>query len=931
MAIRSSLSKVLKVFYSYAPADRRLRNALEKHLSSLQRQGIITGWFDGEIKAGSEWEALLKKHLATSDIILLLISADFIASDYCYCIEMEQALERHERGEAHVVPILLRPADTHGLPFARLQFLPVDGKPITLQKNKDYAFAKIVETLRALIHEICGKLPSEPAPPGTGESSLSWWKVPYLRNAFFTGRDSLLEQLHAAFHAGRTAIFVQTLNGLGGIGKTQAALEYAYRYASSYQAIFWVAADPQGDLLADFVSIAQFLELPEKNEPHQQLIVAAIKRWLQQHERWLLVFDNVEDITAIKPFLPVAGRGHILITTRAQATGSIAMPREIEPMELQEGALFLLRRVKLLSPDQALDQVGEREREAAREITRLFGGHPLALDQAGAYLEETGQSLLEYLALYRQRQAALLGRRGDASTDHPDSVLTTFALAFAGVERTRPDAAALLRFCTFLHPDALPEELLMQGALSFDPAFQGIARDPYELDAALAVLRRYSLIRRNPTTKTVSIHRLLQDVLRSNMEREEQRHWAEVAVYTLSREFPDGEPESWSLCGRYLPHARVCLQLIEEWQMRFTEAARLLSHVGHYLYRRAEYPEARLRYEQALAILAEEEEPLLTAQILSDLGILHLMLADYAQAELYLTRALNMRKQTLEPTHPDIAQSLNDLAGVYHNQGNYAQAEPLYREALAIQEQAPQEQAPALARTLNNLALLYYSQQQYPEAEALYARALAVREASLGPQHADTAQSLLNLAHVYRLQRRYAEAEPLFRRALAIDEETAGPEHAYTGIALGGLGLLLVDQQRYAEAEPLLTRALAIWEKTLGAEHPRNVGALNALATIALHQARSAEAEQWLRRAARIQEKTSWLEYVDLVPNLRALAGVYEEGQRYAEAASLYELVLAICLRVLGEGPPEVAAAREAYASCLGRIGDAADKSGELD
>ncbi len=929
MDIQSSLSRILKVFYSYAPEDRRLRDALEKHLSSLKRQGIITGWHDGEIRAGSEWETMLKKHLATSDLILLLISADFIASDYCYCIEMEQALERHERGEAHVIPILLRPADTHGLPFARLQFLPVDGKPITRQKNKDYAFAKIAETLRALIYEICGKLPSEPSPSGAGGSSLAWWKVPYPRNAFFTGRDSLLEQLYTAFRTGRTAIFVQALNGLGGIGKTQTALEYAYRYASTYQAIFWVAADPQGDLLADFVSIAQFLGLPEKDEPDQQLIVAAIKYWLQQHERWLVVFDNVEDITRVKPFLPPAGQGHILITTRAQATGSVAVPCEIEPMELQEGALFLLRRVKLLSPDQSLDQAGEREREAAREITRLFGGHPLALDQAGAYLEETGQSLLDYLALYRRRQAALLDRRGDASTDHPDSVMMTFALAFAGVERTRPDAAALLRFCAFLHPDALPEELLMRGALSFDPAFQGMARDPFELDAALAVLRRYSLIRRNPTTKTVSIHRLVQDVLRSNMEREGQRHWAEIAVSTLGREFPNGEPESWSLCGRYLPHARVCLQLIEEWQMRSVEAARLLDHVGHYLYRRAEYPEARLRYEQALAILAEEEEPLLTAQILSDLGILHLMLADYVQAEQYLTRALNMRKHTLEPSHPDTARSLNDLAGVYHNQGNYAQAEPLYREALAIQEQAPQEQGPALARTLNNLALLHYSQQQYSEAEALYARALAVREKSLGSQHADTAQSLLNLAHVYRLQQRYAEAEPLFTRALAIYEETAGPDHAYTGIALGGLGLLLVDQQRSAEAEPLLARALAIWEQTLGADHPRNVGALNALATIALHQGRYAEAEQWLRRAVQIQAKTSWLEYVDLVPNLRALARVYEDRHTYAEAAPLYELVLAICLRVQGEGHPEVAAAREAYASCLRRTGDAADESGE--
>ena len=456
MSATSHIGKVLKVFYSYAWRDKKLRDELATHLSALQRQGLIAGWYDGEIKAGSERDTELKNYLNLSDIILLLISPDFVASDYCYCVEMRQALERHERGEAYIIPILLRPTTLQGLPFALLQFLPQDGKPVTKSRNKDDAFTKITEALRNVITEIGAKLPSEPAPFGGTLAISVWWKVPYPRNAFFTGRASILKHLHTTFLARETGVVVQALNGLGGIGKTQIALEYVYRYAQTYQAIFWVAADPQGDLLTDFVSIARFLQLPEKDEPNQILIVDAIKQWFQQHEEWLLLFDNIEDITAVNAFCPTAGKGHVLITTRAQATGTIAIPCEVEPMDLQEGVQFLLQRVKLLSPDLPLDQVESQERTAAEEIARLFGGHPLALDQAGAYVEETGQRLSDYLDLYQRRQTALLSRRGDASTDHPASVITTFSLAFESVERMRPDAAALLRFCAFFAPGCAP-------------------------------------------------------------------------------------------------------------------------------------------------------------------------------------------------------------------------------------------------------------------------------------------------------------------------------------------------------------------------------------------------------------------------------------------------------------------------------------------
>lgn len=891
MSVTSHLGNVLKIFYSYAARDKKLRDALATHLSSLQRQGLIAGWYDGEISPGSERDEELKKHLNLSDIILLLISPDFIASDYCYCQEMMQALERHKRGEAYVIPILLRPTVLHGLPFAFLHFLPPDGKAVTRSKDKDDAFTKITEALRQLIHEMSAKLPSEPAPSGAAPTVQTWWKVPSPRNAYFTGRAPILERLHRTFLAQTTGVVLQILNGLGGIGKTQIALEYVYRFAHTYQAIFWVAADPQGDLLADFVRIAQFLHLSEQDEPDQTRIVTAIKQWFQQHEGWLLVFDNVEEVTAVHAFCPTAGKGHILITTRSQATGTIAIPCEVEPMELQEGTEFLLRRGKLLSPDLSLEQADAQEKAAAEEIVRRFGGHPLALDQAGAYVEETGQRVSDYLALYQQRQATLLSRRGNVSTEHMDSVMTTFSLVFERVERMRPDAAALLRFCAFLHPDALPEELLQMGARSFDPAYRSIAEDPFELDAALSILRIYSLLKRNPATKTVSMHRLVQDVLTQSMEHAQQRHWAEAVVRTLGQAFPDGEPASWPLCQRYLSHARVALHLIETWQMRFSEVAHLLNRVGHYLYKRAEYAEAQANYEQALALLTEDEEPLLLAQVRSNLGVLHLFLAHYLQAEHYLKEALSLRERVLEPSHVELAQNLNDLAGVYHNQGQWTEAEPLYQRALALQEQSLGAEAPPTLRTLGNLALLHYSQKRYAESEALNQRVLASREKHLGTMHADTGQSVLNLAYVYYRQQRYTEADPLFKRAFAIYQEVYGQEHPQTMAAMNGLALLYNALGRYEESEPLFQQILTCWEKVYGPEHPRIATVLNAQVPITLQKGQPEDAEALLRRALQIWEQKSWLEEIDFVSGFKHIAQAYERQGRHERAEPLYQLV----------------------------------------
>ena len=142
------------VFISYSHHDRELREELEKHLSNLKRQNIITAWYDGDIRPGTEWEPQIIEHLTTDQIILLLISADFMASDFCYSVEMTQAIARHDANQARVLPIILRPTDWRGAPFAKLKLLPTDGKAVTRWPTHDDAFEDIVQGIRAAIADL---------------------------------------------------------------------------------------------------------------------------------------------------------------------------------------------------------------------------------------------------------------------------------------------------------------------------------------------------------------------------------------------------------------------------------------------------------------------------------------------------------------------------------------------------------------------------------------------------------------------------------------------------------------------------------------------------------------------------------------------------------------------------------------------------------
>jgi tetratricopeptide (TPR) repeat protein len=868
-----------EVFLSYAEADKDLGLELEEHLSVLRREGVITTWHKGQIGAGSDTSQERGEHLSKASVIVLLLSAGFVASEACYEVEMQQALARHQAGETWVILVLLRPMDTwQNTPLGSLQTLPSNGIPVTMWSDRHAAFADVAQGIRSVLQD--GTLPATATPPSPLPGV---WNIPYARNPFFTGRDELLTRLATTLKVGQATALsqAQAISGLGGIGKTQIAVEYAYQHRDEYEVVLWVLADTRESLVSGYIAIAKLLNLAEKDEQDQAVIIEAVKNWLQTHDSWLLILDNADDLKQAYDFLPPTFGGHLLLTTRAYATGTRAGRLEVEVMPPEVGALFLLRRAKLVGPGASLNDAAASDVVTARAICEELAGLPLALDQAGAFIEESQCSLWDYQQRYRKRRAALLQRRGELVNDHPEPVATTWSLSFEKVEKKSPVAADLLRLCAFLHPDAIPVELIIGGAAHLGPLLARVAEDEMALDDAIVTLGVYSLIRREALGKTLSLHRLVQTVQRDAMDEEMRHLWTGRAVFAVHAVFPEVEFSTWPQCERYLPHALLCAELIEQEHLTLLEGANLLSRIGSYLQTRGQYSEAESVKEQALLIY----------------------------------------EQQLGKDHPDVANSLNNLAELYRAQGRYEKAEPLFQRALAICEQVYGPEHPAVAIILNNLALLYDHQGKYEMAEPLFQRALSIRERKLGAMHPLTASSLNNLAFLYNHQGKYEMAEPLFQRALAVDERELGAMHPNTAMDLNNLAALYYARGKYEMVEPLFQRALAIDENAYGLEHPEVATDLNNLAALYGHQGKYEMAEPLYQRALSIRERKLGAMHPDAANSLHNLATLYHEQGKYDEAEPLFKRALLVLQQTLGETHPNSQTVRQWYVSLLRKMG----------
>jgi phosphatidate phosphatase APP1 len=508
-------------FVSYTQADRAWAEWIAWELEASGYQVLIQAW---DFAAGTNFIVEMNKATQASSRTIAVLSTDYLGSNFSTA-EWTAALAQDPLGErGTLIPVRVSGPPPTGLlgPIAWVDLIGRDE-----------------QDARSLLLAAAGRVRAKPdrAPAFPGESGNRpkpqfplelprIWNVP-ARNAQFTGRTELLARLQPELAPGARVVVTQAIAGLGGIGKTQLAIEYAHRNAARYRLVWWVRAEKNDTREADLLALAQRLSLPDQKARSSEEQIAALRTWLELNSDWLLIFDNVEKPNLLDELLPRIGAGHVLLTSRVSVWGTSAQVVRLDLWSQDEAASYLLRRT-----DQEDDA-------AARELAATLGCLPLAIEQAAAYIERSKITLGKYIDLFRTSRAHLLNASSAGVT-----VATTWNLSLQAVESESKEAVALIQLLAFLTPDDFPRDRLQTKSVTSDRALARLLESELLLNDAVAVLGRYSLI--NATPETISVHRLVQDVVKRALTDRQHRVFSETAhrIQYGDAGIPEGEPSS---------------------------------------------------------------------------------------------------------------------------------------------------------------------------------------------------------------------------------------------------------------------------------------------------------------------------------------------------------------------------------------------------
>ncbi len=507
----------------------------------------------------------------------------------------------------------------------------------------------------------------------------------------FKGREEKLKELRVALENAKGAgVLVRALHGLGGVGKTRLAIEYAWAHEADYSALLFVRAENAASLNVGLAALAgaSVLDLPEKEAREDEAKIEAVLRWLEANPTWLLILDNVDDPDAVKAvtgLMPRLKGGHVVVTARAANFPPNIRKLELDVLDENAAAAFLLQRTAD-DRDEAKDDEAD-----AHALARELGGLALGLEQAGAYIAAERIGFARYLKLWNEKRGAALAWNDPTVTGSERTLATTWATS---VERLSPESRRLLDRLAFLAPDPIPDSLL-------DVAIPGEA-EGYDALNARAGLFAYSLATRakGEDGKGFAVHRLVQDFARRAMS-EERRKEALRDVLLWVNDAEVGKPQDLRRVPAVNPLAPHGTS-IAEWLLRLPNSP-------------GQGPNDRaIRLCLLADILTEGNRK--------------------AEAEQLYWQALTIFT-SLGADHPNVAKVLNNLAELLRDSNRLGEAEPLHRRALAIREASLGPDHLAVADSLNNLALLLRATNRLGDAEPLHRRALAIREASFGPNH----------------------------------------------------------------------------------------------------------------------------------------------------------------------------------------------------
>jgi len=826
-------------FISYNKADRTWAEWIAWELEEAGYSVVIQAW---DFRPGSNFVLEMNEGLKEAERVVAVLSPDYLASRFT-APEWAVAFAKDSTGEDRkLVPVRVREADLSGLlgQIVYIDFVGVHDEAATR------------ELLLDGVREGRGKPKKKPAFPGAPQRAVteqprfpgglpSIWNVAHSQNRNFTGRVELLATLRSQLQAGHYSALT-ALHGLGGIGKTQTAVEYAYRYAGEYELVWWLRSEDPATLAGDYALLAARLGLPEA-ENDQQAALQAVKDWLAVNRGWLLIFDNAESPDEVRPYLPAGSSGHVIITSRRPDWRSVAAPLSVGTLSLEDAIKFLHRRS------------GQQDHPASRELVEELGLLPLALEQAAAYIDEHGRTISEYLELFRKHRQELL-KRGKPSPDYPASVETTWELSFAKVREQSSAGADLLSLCAFLAPDDIPLDIIRDGTDRLPDSLANAVADELEFDDAISALRRHSLAER--TDNALSVHRLVQAVVRDSIEESDRGAWAEAAAGVISKAFPydSDDVRTWSVCARLLTHAMTVASHCEAVGIGLDSAASLFSQVAMYLRGRADFSGARALNERALKIDETSygpDHPTVAIHV-NNLGSVLQDLGELAEARKHFERALKIDEASYGPDHPTVAIRVNNLGLVLKDLGELAEARKHYERALKITESSYGPDHPNVAIYVNNLGVVLRDLGELTEARKQFERALKIDETSFGPDHPSVARDVNNLGIVLRDLGELTEARKLFERALEIDEASYGPDHPNFARGVNNLARVLQDLGELVEARKQFERALKIDEASYGPDHPAVAIRVNNLGNVLRDLGELDEARKYCERALKIFE-----------------------------------------------------------------------------
>ncbi|KAI9861251.1 MAG: hypothetical protein M1813_005424 [Trichoglossum hirsutum] len=750
----------------------------------------------------------------------------------------------------------------------------------------------------------------------------TYYEVPLLQVSHFVGRVELLEEIETSFAniTGNTRHpKIAVLLGMGGQGKSQVALEYCRvaRTSGRFQAIFWIDASSPNTVSRGFEMITAKISGAGREFNDIESKIAFVRETLARwRSPWLMVFDNYDQPSEFKnitAYLPRGETGAVLFTSRHADSERLGVTIRVTQMTEDEGLEILLHQSKRERNDD--------DTKEGKEIVRKLGYLPLAIDQAGAYINARKLPPRIFTKHYDERKEAVLKhtpspweyrrRVSEGKDETLLNVFTTWELSFQQIGKNEDERTMIGHFLTlsaFFDATNIGEELFRSHLASngkpprwMEHFISGGLWDQYKYQDIIVELLSLSLLQSvdiESTESRFSLHPLVTDWLKLRTDQKGRQKYAAEATMILTGYIDARDRAALPLQIKLdiLSHIDVCVQNYREylWELDESDIVSLRGSASTFaiFYQiHDRYQEAEAMYERALAgyekALGPEHTSTLSA--VNNLGSLYWDQGRLAEAEAMYERALTGYEKVLGPGHTSTLDMINNLGLLYRGQGRLAEAGAMYERALVGKEKALGLEHTSTLDTVNNLGLLYRDQGRLAEAEAMIERALTGYEKVLGPEHTSTLNTVNNLGILYRDQGRITEAEAMYERALAGKEKALGLEHTSTLNTVNNLGILYRDQGRITDAEAMYERALAGYEKALGPEHTSTLSTVNNLGILYWDQGRLAEAEAMYKRALAGREKALGPGHTLTLDTANKLGILYRDQGRLAEAETMFE------------------------------------------